>query len=55
MKVWEKNADFMDELKADPEVKKALGDDGIEACFDIAYHIKHIDTIFTRVFGDTDQ
>jgi adenylosuccinate lyase len=23
----------------------------IEACFDLGYHLKHVDTIFTRVFG----
>ncbi len=24
----------------------------IEACFDLGYHFKHVDTIFGRVFGD---
>ena len=23
----------------------------LEACFDLAYHFKHVDTIFRRVFG----
>ena len=41
----------MAELKADPEVVAALGEDGIEASFDLGYHLKHVDTIFGRVFG----
>jgi adenylosuccinate lyase len=51
MKVWEQGADFMAELKADPEVKAALSDAEIEEKFDLAYHTKHVDTIFARVFG----
>ena len=51
MKVWEQGADFMEELKADPEVSAALGDAGIEEKFDLGYHTKHVDTIFARVFG----
>jgi adenylosuccinate lyase len=51
MKVWEAGADFMAELKADPDVVAALGEDGIEASFDLGYHLKHVDTIFGRVFG----
>ncbi|MFO6463906.1 adenylosuccinate lyase [Jannaschia sp. KMU-145] len=50
--VWETRSDFREELLADPEVVAALGADGIEAKFDEAYHTKHVDTIFARVFGD---
>jgi adenylosuccinate lyase len=52
MKVWDEGADFMAELKADPEVSAALGEAEIEASFDIGYHTKHVDTIFARVFGE---
>jgi adenylosuccinate lyase len=38
-------------LKNDPEVKKYLGDAEIEEQFDLGYHLKHVDTIFRRVFG----
>jgi adenylosuccinate lyase len=24
----------------------------LAACFDLDYHLKHVDTIFRRVFGD---
>jgi adenylosuccinate lyase len=51
MKVWQDNADFLTLLKADPEVRKALSIKEIEANFDLTYHLKHVDTIFKRVFG----
>ena len=51
MKVWEAGADFRTELLADPEVTAALSADQINAKFDLGYHLKHVDTIFARVFG----
>ncbi|QDL91839.1 adenylosuccinate lyase [Paroceanicella profunda] len=51
MKVWEQGADFMAELKADPDVRAALSEAEIEEKFDLGYHTKHVDTIFARVFG----
>ncbi|MEM7239722.1 MAG: adenylosuccinate lyase [Pseudomonadota bacterium] len=51
MKVWEQGADFMAELKGDPEVTAALSEAEIEEKFDLGYHTKHVDTIFARVFG----
>ncbi|MBV9553028.1 MAG: adenylosuccinate lyase, partial [Alphaproteobacteria bacterium] len=42
---------FADRLKADPSVTQYLSADQIDASFDPAYHLKHIDTIFRRVFG----
>ena len=52
MKVWEQGADFLTELKADPEVMAIMSVDEIEDKFDLAYHVKHVGTIFKRVFGD---
>jgi adenylosuccinate lyase len=51
MPVWRGEGDFLTRLTADPEVSARLGDAGIEACFDLGYHFKHVDTIFRRVFG----
>lgn len=51
MKVWEQGKDFLTELLADEEVRKALSEDDIREKFDLAYHTKHVDTIFNRVFG----
>ena len=52
MKVWEHGADFLEELLADAEVCAALSEDDIREKFDLAYHTKHVDTIFARVFGN---
>ncbi|WP_127143233.1 adenylosuccinate lyase [Pelagibacterium montanilacus] len=52
MKVWRGEGKFPDFLKADPDVSALLSDDQIDASFDDAYHLKHVDTIFRRVFGD---
>jgi len=54
MKVWEQGADFMAELKADPEVTAALSAAEIGENFDLGYHTKHVDTIFARVFGEDE-
>lgn len=52
MKVWEQGADFLEELLADQEVRAALSEEEIREKFDLAYHTKHVDTIFKRVFGE---
>ncbi|MDP1617944.1 adenylosuccinate lyase [Phenylobacterium sp.] len=50
MKVWRGEGNFLDFLKADPEI--TLADDELEALFDLGYHFKHVDTVFARVFGE---
>ncbi|QKS00797.1 adenylosuccinate lyase [Sphingomonas sp. CL5.1] len=54
MKVWESDGTLSLEelLKADSEVIAALSPAEIEDRFDLGYHLKHVDTIFARVFGD---
>jgi adenylosuccinate lyase len=52
MPVWRGEGDFQALLKKDPDVKKYLGDAEIDEQFDLAYHFKHVDTIFKRVFGE---
>jgi adenylosuccinate lyase len=52
MKVWEAGADFLAELKADPDVRAVLSEAELEEKFDLGYHLKHVDTIFARVFGE---
>ena len=53
MKVWESGGtlSLLDLLKADPQVTAALPAAELEEKFDLAYHFKHVDTIFARVFG----
>jgi adenylosuccinate lyase len=53
MKVWETGQQFLDLLKSDTDIKKYLANDKLESLFDLAYHTKHVDTIFARVFGAT--
>jgi adenylosuccinate lyase len=52
MKVWRGEGKFLDFLKADPVVSKALSAAELEALFDLGYHTKNIDVIFKRVFGE---
>jgi adenylosuccinate lyase len=51
MKVWNDGADFFNELKNDSRVSEVLTMEELEENFDLSYHLKHVDTIFTRVFG----
>jgi adenylosuccinate lyase len=51
MKTWNEGRDFLTELKADKEVTAKLKPAELEAMFDLGYHLKHVDTIFARVFG----
>jgi len=53
MKVWEQGKDFKTELLSDKDVLAALSAEQINEKFDLDYHTKHVDTIFTRVFGDS--
>jgi adenylosuccinate lyase len=50
MKTWDEGGQLVDHLKADEGVTALLSPHQIEACFDEAYHLKHVDTIFARVF-----
>ncbi len=51
MRTWKKEGALLDLLKADTDVRERLTEAEIEALFDLAYHFKHVDTIFDRVFG----
>src|SRR3954470_12840905 len=53
MKVWRGEAQFLDLLKADPDVRPHLTDAELGDLFDLGYHFKHVDTVFARVFGAT--
>ena len=52
MSAWQGNGDFRNLLKADREIGGFLANDEIDALFDLDYHLKHVDTVFRRVFGD---
>jgi adenylosuccinate lyase len=51
MRAWNGEGNLLDLLKADPDVTRALPAAKLEAMFDLGYHLKQVDTIFSRVFG----
>jgi adenylosuccinate lyase len=51
MKAWSGEDDFGALLAADPDVRKHLSKAEIAASFDLDSHLRHVDTIFQRVFG----
>jgi len=50
--VWEEGADYRSLLAGDPEVGRLLTAAELDEAFDLEYHLKHVDTIFRRVFGE---
>jgi adenylosuccinate lyase len=53
MKVWQGEGDFLAFLTADKDVRKHLSEAELKANFDLDHHLRHVDTIFERVFGKT--
>jgi adenylosuccinate lyase len=51
MRTWKKEGDLSTLLKADSDVSTRLTSPEIDALFGLDYHLKHVDTIFERVFG----
>ena len=51
MPVWEGKGDFAALLKVDPKVTEVLSAAEIDGLFDLAFHTRHVDDIFWRVFG----
>ncbi|MFY9762819.1 MAG: adenylosuccinate lyase [Xanthobacteraceae bacterium] len=51
MKVWAGGGNFLELLKADPDVRKHLSEAELKANFDLDFHMAQVDTIFARVFG----
>ncbi|MFD1786816.1 adenylosuccinate lyase [Sphingomonas floccifaciens] len=53
MKVWESDGELslLELLQNDPEVTAALPPEAIAEKFDLDYHLRHVDTIFDRVFA----
>jgi adenylosuccinate lyase len=52
MPVWRGEGDFLTLLKNDKDVRKVLSGDELEELFDLGYHLKNVDFIFERVFGE---
>jgi adenylosuccinate lyase len=54
MRAWNGESDLLTLLKSDREVTRAVPPTELEKLFDLDYHLKHVDTIFARVFGEGD-
>jgi len=53
LKVWEGEESFKELILRDQEIMDHLKIDDVEETFDIRYHLKHVDEIFERVFGQS--
>ena len=51
MAAWDGKTRFSELSKRDPEIIRFLEPPSIDRLFDPGYHLKHVDTIFARVFG----
>jgi adenylosuccinate lyase len=50
-RIWDEGGDFLAALLADEEVRAILSEPELRALFDLEYHTKHVNTVFSRVFG----
>jgi adenylosuccinate lyase len=55
MTSWNEGDDFMDLLVKDQDVGRYLNQEEIRECFEIQYYLRHVNTIFDRVFGKEER
>jgi adenylosuccinate lyase len=53
MRFFETGTPFKAALLADADLARHLSPQDIEACFSTGHHLRHLDAIFARVFGDS--
>ena len=51
MEAWEGGGSLLEKLKSDQEVTRHISSTELDQLFDLAHHLKHVDTIFARVFA----
>ncbi len=51
MPAWRGEGRFIDNLKADKDVTARIEPSQLDKLFDLAHHTRHVDVIFSRVFG----
>jgi adenylosuccinate lyase len=51
MRFFEEGVDFRTALRGDAQLAQTMSQADIDACFTPDYHLRHVDEIFTRVFG----
>ena len=52
LEAWRRRQPLLDRLRTEPEVTKRLSPEQLSGLFDLGYHTRHVDTIFSRVFGE---
>ena len=51
MLAWEKNKDFRELVVSDSEMRNYLNKEEVDKLFDVKQQLKHVNTIFSRVFS----
>jgi adenylosuccinate lyase len=52
MRVWEKSEDFKTLLSRDETIKRLMTKKELDTLLDVRAHLRHVDDIFQRVFGE---
>jgi len=52
MRVWQEGGNFPQRVKEDPDIPHYLTPEELAALFDLRCYLRHVDTIFSRVFGE---
>jgi adenylosuccinate lyase len=55
MRAWKEHSDFRELVRSDPDIARYLGSEKIEGLFDVDSQLRHVDTIFARVFERTKE
>jgi adenylosuccinate lyase len=55
MRAWKEHSDFRELVRGDPDIARYLGPGEIEGLFDVDSQLRHVDTIFARVFERTKE
>jgi adenylosuccinate lyase len=50
MRAWKEHKDFRGLVRSDPDIARYLGSEEVEQLFDVNAQLRHVDTIFARVF-----
>ncbi|MDO9631864.1 MAG: adenylosuccinate lyase, partial [Humidesulfovibrio sp.] len=51
MRSWDQRRPFKGEVLADVEIRKNLSLETLERLFDPCYYLRHVSTVYARVFG----
>ncbi len=52
MRVWQEGGNFPQRVQEDPDIPQFLNTEELAALFDLSRYLRHVDTIFERVFGE---